>query len=390
MSAERIQIELPEMAEELASRFASSPSALHVSALTYAELKQTTKAESRWRQCLELVPKDSGPYVGLASVLIERGEDVEALGFLKLVRTRANPSSQFFQTFSEALSRTGDLTSAKEVLLEGVELFPEDGKLWYQLGTVDIQLQNLPEAEKSLRKSILVSGGTISVRNSLIGVLARLGKQQEALELRDQNQNKTVERDQFQEQYEKELRAIASRLFRLAASVAIEEENDSLAEAWLLEAIAISPQDVIAYLDLSTFCRKRARFEETLEIQVKLLAIQPENIVNYINMASIASQLNRLDLAERTLMEAIKVSPNVAFIHGELAGISLAMRRFSLARERAIKASELDQENVEYPLIAAAASEALGDLSSREGHLKRARQISPSDKRLLAFPSIAQ
>ena len=74
------------MADLLALEFENSAESLHVAAMIFAELKQTNKAESIWRKCTDLKPKDLGPYVGLATVLSQRGDDTQSVQLLEEVR----------------------------------------------------------------------------------------------------------------------------------------------------------------------------------------------------------------------------------------------------------------------------------------------------------------
>ena len=181
------------------------------------------------------------------------------------------------------------------------------------------------------------------------------------------------------------LRALAVRLFRMAASVASNQKQSVIAEQWLLRCVAIRPNDLETYMDLSSLYRRENRIEDALEVQERLLQLQPQNVLNYVNLASVAFQLGRFDQAERVLVEATKACPDEPFPFGELARINLAKRNFSAVRQLASKAIKLEPQNVEWVLMSAIAAEALGDAENFNSLLQQARRISPNDPRLPTY-----
>ena len=72
-TAEQLQKEAREVAEELRSRFPDLPEALHVVAMLAAKLRQTGEAEKLWQKCIALSPKREAYYVNLAAVAMDRG-----------------------------------------------------------------------------------------------------------------------------------------------------------------------------------------------------------------------------------------------------------------------------------------------------------------------------
>ena len=86
LTVEKLQSEMVQVATRLTTEFSTVSDALHVAAMTYAELKQTQNAENVWRACIELKPAEVGPYVGLATNLIQRGQQAEAIKILNELR----------------------------------------------------------------------------------------------------------------------------------------------------------------------------------------------------------------------------------------------------------------------------------------------------------------
>lgn len=392
LTVEKLQSEMVQVAARLTTEFSTVSDALHVAAMTYAELKQTQNAENVWRACIELKPTEVGPYVGLATNLIQRGQQAEAIKILNELR-KTKTSGELYCELAKAHMDEGELDSAGDVLREGITSYPSDASLWLQQGLIESQLSHFDSAEFAIRKAIELGDGSRATANAFLSVLLRQGKTEEVQKIREAISRVPAElaavgpaeNDTFQSTYMSTLRALAARLFRMAASVASNQKQSVIAEQWLLRCVAIRPNDLETYMDLSSLYRLENRAEDALEVQERLLQLQPQNVLNYVNLASVAFQLGRFDQAERVLVEATKVCPDEPFPFGELARINLAKRNFSAVRQLASKAIKLESQNVEWVLMSAIAAEALGDAENFNSLLQQARRISPNDPRLPTY-----
>lgn len=395
VTVEGLQTELLAMAERLDSEFSSSVDGLHAAAMTFAEFKQTKRAEETWRKCLALNPVEVGPYVGLAAVLSQRGDDEQAVTLLRDALESGKKSAELMSEIAKGLSNLGELELADAVLKEGVEFFPDCVEIWAQRGTVDMQLQRIESAETAFRKAIELGGDSKSLQIMLANSLTRQGKTQEAQQLPSNTKisNPIPSKDQlptFEITYLKTLKGLAVRLFQIGSQAAIANGKPLLAEEWLLRTIAIEPSDLSTYMDLSAVYRRTNRLKEALEVQERLLELQPKNVLNHINLASVASQLGRYDLAERVLSEATVISPEVAFPFAELARIHLGKREWSKAKQQITKARNLEPRNVEWHVMGAMVAEALGDAQGVIQCLKLALAITPEDNNLHAMLKAAE
>lgn len=390
-----LQFELLAMADFLALEFENSVESLHVAAMIFAELNQTKKAEDTWRKCTDLKPKDLGPYIGLATVLSQRGEYAQSVQLLENVQESGQKSVELFAELVSGLSKLGELDRADAVLKDGFVAFPNDASLIIQRGMIDTQFRRFETAEKAFRRAIELGDNSKSTQFMLANVLARLGKAAEAQQVRADIENrdkiaKQGDSTTFEESYLRTLRGLAVRFFKMGSQIALANGKPLQAERWLLRTMAIEPSDLSTFMELSTVYRRSNRMEEALEVQKRLLELQPQNVLNYINLASVASHLGKYELAERVLVDAIKTNPEIAFPYAELARIHLAKREFSIARERITKAQNLEPRNVEWHLMSAMIAEALGDATCAIECLRRAQEIAPNDPRLLSLPKAAQ
>ena len=394
-TTEQTQEKLIAVATELSTNFPSDPNAHHVAGMIYAELKQTKKGEEAWRRCLALKPNGVGPYVGLATLLMDRGEETEAIELLEGVfisgrRSADSRSAELFKTLASGLTQQGELERADGVVKEGIRIFPGNPSLWLQLGLVEMQLQQFSAAESSIKKAIELGDRSTSTLNVLTTALSRQGKLddvkilQAELETRKKT-GKADSSDSFQAEYAVAFRKLASPLLKMASAVAKANNGTAIAEDWLLQAMAMAPEDASILMELSSLFRQLNRNEDALKVHQKLLQMQPSNILNYINLASVATQLGRWELAEEVLVEAAAKFQDVAFPCGEMARLALAQRNFRAAREWSEKAWTIEPRNVEWHLMGAIASKELGDIEAMTISLQRAREIAPNDPRVQDF-----
>lgn len=389
-TTEQAKTKMVEVAIELSTNFPSDPNAYHVAGMIYAELKQTKKGEEAWRKCLDLKPNGVGPYVGLATLLIDRGEETEAIELLESVRSSGRKSAELFQTLANGLTQQGELERADGVVKEGIRTFPGDPPLWLQLGLIEMQRQQFSAAESSFRKAIEHGDCATSTLNALTTALSRQGKLDEVkilqaeLETR-KRAGKADSSGSFQTEYEDAIRMVASPNLKLAAAVARANNRMAIAENWLLQAMAMAPEDASILMELSSLYRQMNRGQDALIVHQKLLQMQPRNVLNYTNLASVATQMGRVELAEAVLIEAAVKFPDIAFPCGELARLGLAQRNFRAARQWSEKAWTIEPQNVEWHLMGAIASKELGDIEKMTMALQRAREIAPSDVRVRDF-----
>lgn len=395
VTVERLKAELLATAERLISEFGSSVEGLHAAAMTFAEFKQSKRAQEVWQKCVELNPKEVGPYIGLASVLSQRGDDEQAVKLLKDAFNKGQRSAELISELAIGLSKLGELEQADTLLNEGVALFPFSSDIMTQRGTLDLQMQRVESAEQAFRKAIELGGNVKTVQIMLANTLTRQGKTEEAAKLRtlSAEANSEVAKDQspgFDSIYLQSLRGLAVKLFQIGSRAASANGKQLLADEWLMRAIAIEPSDLTSYMELSALYRRSNRMQQALEVQKKLLELQPNNVINHINLASVASQLGRYDLAERVLSDATRVNPDVAFPFAELAKIHLGKRELSKAKQMITTARNLEPLKAEWHVMGAMIAEALGDAAGVVDCLKHALEITPNDPSLIALLKAAE
>jgi Flp pilus assembly protein TadD len=391
LSVDQLKQEMTEVVESLQMRYPTLAEAHHIVALMHVELKQFQQAETAWKKCLELNATEPGPFVGLASIYTDRGEEQAAIDLLEKFVMTGKPNGEVYHEWARALSTRGELERADAIIDVGLERFPTDKSLWLQRGLVHTQLRRFESAEDAIRKAIQYGDRNDATLNAMMVVLARTGKKEEANQIREAIENLAKNKpasgtDSFQADYMRSLREIGSRLIRYAAMATMNQGDLKQAETWLMRSVAIAPMDFENYMAISALFRKQHRFYDALSVQKVLLQKQPTNVYNYINLASVATSLGDLKLAERVLVDATLNCPDEPFPYGELARICLARRDFSSVRRWSEQARRLEPKNVEWYLMPAIAARELGNAQEYEVLVKQAVALAPDDPRLQGFP----
>lgn len=397
VTVEALQAELKRLANRLSERFPERADALHVSAMIAKELGRSAEAEALWQRSVDLAPPQVGPYVGLATALMDRGEGEAAVAVLEKAHAEGRKSAESYRQLAVGQGRQGEIEAAAATLQEALTLYPDESGLWLEQAQVLLQLRKLEQAEESIRRAFQLGEESPSALATLATILARNRKTEEAAKVRAAMADaQPVERSgaPFQDSYRKALRSVAVNCLQLASTVWTLEGDHDQAEKLLMRAIEIAPHELTTYMELARLYRSQRRIADALQTHERLIELQPDNVLNYVNLASIATQLGNLSLAEQTLVQGIKVKPDYAFPYGELAKLHLVQQEFERALERARQANQREPENVEWLLMIAAAAKGAGDNEQAHSAFDAARRLAPEDPRLqsmlAAIPELGQ
>ncbi len=375
-----LQTELRALAERLQRDYPSDSAAFHFAAQLYFELNQTAVAEKAWRKSVSLPSPNSGPFAGMAQLLIGEGREVEAIQLLEQAHSAGIESAETFLQLAEAYENLGQLSNAQETLNEALREYPEDGAMWLAHGRVLSQLGEYEAAQTSLLNCLEFSGESENVLFLLSTAQLRNGKRELAAETRQRLKRLRDQGDQpgigFQTSYESALRAIAVNV--LVSSAALAENCGQLdeAERLLWRAIQLVPDGSQAYMSLSSVLRKQGRLANAVEVHQQLVKIQPGNLLNYTNLASIALQNGEIELARNTLLAAIEVDPKGVAAQALLAKLYLAEQQYFEAEKYAASVLERNR-SVESLLLVASVYQAQGDSGAAQQAIAEARALDP-------------
>ena len=352
-----LQEELRKLADRLTIDYPADVASFHFAAQAYAELKQFEKADELWQKCLAQSPQHMGPYVGYASMLMDKGRNEEAVEVLKKAQGLGGSAPDMFKKLGEAYENLGDLQNASLSLEAGVEAFPDVAPLWLILGRVQNQLGKASEAETSLRRSIELGGDKESALFVLNAVLLKQRKMAEAAANRDEltklKQAKGGPMDTFQESYDLALRGIASEIFAAGGTLAEANDNFVEAERLFMRSVSLNPKNSDAYKGLLATCRRQNRIADQKLLLTKLVEMRPDDIISRTNLASVAIQLGDPGLAELTLKKAVQIDPNGVLAQAALAKLYLSTGNFEESRTFAAQVVARQPSSAAYRLLAA-------------------------------------
>lgn len=338
---QQLQDELRSVGQQLIDSFPLESGSWHLAAQVEAELLQSEKAELLWKRCLELRPQHFGPYLGLAELLTSKGRFQEAVQILQLVFQQGGSSPEVYLKLGEAFENLGELTQSLEILADGARLFPDDASLLFSLGRLQSQAKDLETAEANIKQAIALGGESQQYLSSLIGVLMRLDKRDEALAVRQQLKELTDSADAgqeagdsaFQEVYDRALSQSAFRVFEGAGSLCYKQDQLELAEKYFLRAVEQDPSVSSAWIGLSEVLRHKAKYGDAIQVLRRVIKLEPLNPFHHTNLAALAIQVRDFELAESTLQNALRENPQSELVLVALSKFYLGTAQFEKAKQ---------------------------------------------------------
>lgn len=376
------QDELRDLAAQMVSTNRDDPGAYHFAAGIYSELKNTERAEATWRACIELGTTMPGPFAGLSEQLIAEGEETQAIAILQEARKRGINSEEISTQLATAYENSGDLEGALQVLNEGLLAQPSNATLLLSQARIHNQQGSFEEAEAAAKRALAMNFKSERALVMLSTALARQGKREEAVAIRDrlkeiQQEQKDEPQAQFQDSYDSALRAIGYQSYLSAAALAEQHGRWVLAQDRLRRAITIEPKGGEAYMSLSSVLRKQGQLLPALALHQKLVELQPYNVFNYSNLASLAWQLGDKTLAKETLEAGVQADPEGILNQSALARICLVEGDFAKAKQLAALVVERNR-SVESFVLMATIYEAAGENDAAAAAFDEARRLNPN------------
>ena len=336
-----LQEELREAARVMTVTFPQDSGSWHLAAQVESELSQSAKAEEYWGRCLELKPRHFGPYLGLAELLTSKGQFQDATQVLQKVFELGGSTGEVYLKLGEAYENQGMLKESLEALTTGVKLFPQESSLLYGLGRLQAQSEQLSEAEENLKRAIALGGESRQNLSTLVGVLMRLEKRDEAITVRERlkaisNQGNSATgqgESAFQLAYDAALSIAAFRIFEGCGNLCYHQRRYPLAEKYLVRAIGQDPSVSSVWIALSEVLLHQSKYGDVIQVLQQINVLEPKNLIYRVNLASIALKVGDAQLAESALDEALKIDPNSEMVLVTLAKLHAAVGNFDKAKE---------------------------------------------------------
>lgn len=287
---------------------------MHVSALLYAQLHQTAKAEELWARCLELDPQAEPYYVNLAAIAMDRGKSELAVATLEKALENGIDSPNISHHLSLALMNIGELEKAVEVATAAVEQYESAAHLLV-LGQAQLKVGHTQAAEASLRKAIALGAQTKTAYFALFNACMRNGKVDEARKFRekydsfDDDDEKLAADERYQVLSDSEARRVALSVLAESAALYMDASKPREAEHIWLRILALDPSHTAALRELAELYESQEREGDAVVAHQRLTEADPNNLLNYLLLAR--SQIANEDpqAAEASIKLAISLAP---------------------------------------------------------------------------------
>jgi Flp pilus assembly protein TadD len=232
------------------------------------------------------------------------------------------------QAFEEAGSavRSGDFSSADEILLEALLVNPNDPNLLRLLGVSLTKQKRYPEAEQRLTHVVRLTPQHSPAFGDLAEAQMLQGKLEEALgSLRT-----SIKHDPHDQRSRQSLAELLTMMGRgneaelvVTDSLAANPTRQSLADAMLHvqqnqfekaekiydEVLRREPENVDALRLLGVLCVKRERYDDGAALFRRTVELAPDFWKAWINLGSALGEQQRLEQAEEAYLSALALGP---------------------------------------------------------------------------------
>lgn len=281
----------------------------------------------------DLSPEAYSTYHFLLLEDAKRNHDLEAGEYALQQLIRHDPAPDIFYEGAEFYWTAGELSKAGDVLILGLELYPEDTQIMLMLARVYYAEENLGLAAEILSEYVALVPEDFESRQDLIDVLIQAGMYEEALEALDEVPS---ELETLAIRYYRARALVGAERYREAASILekIVDENPDIVEAWaelayvyeLLEDYEGAERTYQAILDLGETSQELWIRLVDLNLKLnkpdkalELVAKGPEELSFHLSAATLFMDYGQYDLAEQVLLPLLDRDPPPLEVHFYLA-----------------------------------------------------------------------
>ncbi len=268
------------VAERLVERFPDDVASLGLLAQVSHRSGNVPPAIELWKRCLERDPAFIDAHMGIASVLIERGEYGQAEIVLRKALSVDPGSTQALILLANALMNQGKMTETATLLERDIESAPPVMPRLLLLGQAYLQLKQYENAKQAFIIAARLAPEFPNAHYGLATACARLGQKHESaqhterfreLEAQDRQQQLAQARRSddalSQSKDVAETYLAAGRIYAAAGDA-------SQAEAHWRKAADHDPDNVLCREEILRLCQQQGRTQDAREILERLQEIQ--------------------------------------------------------------------------------------------------------------------
>jgi len=296
-------------------------------------LGQADAAEKWARQALGLEPSRADIEGFLAGLFIHQDRMEEAAAALRraLAADAKVPGGQ--RLFGMVLERLGDPKGAEAAFAAAIEQRPQDAAARLFFGHFLLGQGRAKEAVVQLQAACKLDPESRNNRYVLYQALTRAGEAEAARQaLEDLQRLKAGAKSPMEDadngqMDEPRMRSYAAEFHNETANLLQYQGQSALAEAHLRQAMAVAPEDPLAWQRLAALCVRSGRLAEAKELLSAKARSQPGEPGWALNLAAVLLQLKDYDGAVNQLQAVLERDPNQPDALNNLARVYLGARR---------------------------------------------------------------
>ena len=221
-------------------------------------------------------------------------------------------------TYAVALFQHGYLEQAAVEFKRVISVKPDDATAYYNLGTLYLRMDRLPESREYLEKAVKLRPDYAEAWNNLGMIAGKNGQEEEAI--RDFQRSLAI-----RPSYETAVVNLGNLLRRKGALGEAKE---------LLErAVQVSPDDPEANYSLGMLYAKQNQFQAAAEYLGKALALRPDYVDALNNLGVLFAREGKYAEAEQEFENCIRVAPNFDQAYINLARVYVVLNEKEKAKE---------------------------------------------------------
>jgi tetratricopeptide (TPR) repeat protein len=328
-----------------------------------ANTGQYQKAMVMARQLTERFPEDSFGWTVLGTVLMQLGNNEEALSILDKAINLDYRNAGAYNSMGGVYKSLGRLEKAVECYQKALELNPDYAEANNNLGNILSSMNRLQEARGCFEEAIRANKLSAEAHSNLGSVLRDLGHLDKAHTVL----KRAVE---IKPDY-------AQAHFNLGV-VLRDQGHLEEAEKSLQTALKHKPDFMEAHANLGILYSKQGRFEKVLRCYKEALLINPEHSGLQNDLGCVYKQMNKLDEATACYRKALQINPNSASAYNNLGNIFKDQEKHEEAVSAYKKALEINPGHAQASNNLGTAQKNLGLYKEAETNYRKAIELDPN------------
>ncbi len=317
------------------------------------KLGKVAEAERLLRQCISRDATNTTALTMLSTILMRKGEQDEVISLLQpVVSTHSNP--HMWALLGEALTRTGELSSATEAYENASKLAPDQAQFKNRLAVGLLNTGDNEQAITQLDSALNLDGTQIESDYILIQIKAKQGDFAGAA---------AAARAMTEKQPNSPMGP------HLSGTIALLQGNHEVAEKAFKKALTLQPDYFPSVNKLAQMALGNRDLEQARQLFTNLKALDDGNVRAELALVDIDIMSQEFDAALTRARQIVETNPGSLRGHLALARILVAMGRFDEADTTISQASEHVGESTDLLFIEA-------DLSLRQGDFERASKVA--------------